>query len=559
MWTWRAAGARQPKGTVDAAVLPSGASVGDRMKADVEIDLDGHRVNSVTPIRAKGDDPSRLVILGSGRELPAVTTDMKGGLTGEDRRSSRLGRDGARRERTDGAGRGDRGARGSGPRSDRPERSSRPGGDRGARPGPDRGERAARADSPRGARPGSDRGERVARADSPGGDPPRGDRRPGGASAPNRPEGWKSTRPPRERTGAQSRPAPPKAKRLSPKRTHRDAVLAEVAPELRPVAEKVLRGGVAAVRAALDEQNAAARAAGAEEVKADGLLAVAEQLVPSLRVAEWWDRAEAALADVDEISLRDLRSVVAGSDAARDDETRALAASLREALARRLEAESKSWIAEVESSLGDGRVVRALRLSGRPPEPTTRLPAEMATRLSEVAGEALAPESTSDRWIAVLEAVVASPVRRTVQPQGLPTEGGPAVTRAATDAASRVPALAKLLGIPAGVPLPPPGRRAPVPPPRPAAAPAAPPSTTAEAPVVEPQEAAAQPVVVPSAPEPAEPFTDPQEAQVAVPETESEPEPEPATGTPVAEAETSGDDGDDAVLVQELGKAVDQG
>ena len=62
---------------------------------------------------------------------------------------------------------------------------------------------------------------------------------------------------------------------------------------------------------------------------AGGVVALAEELLPRLRVAEWLDRAEAALNDLDELDLRDLRSVVVASDdpaVARDESTRDMAA-----------------------------------------------------------------------------------------------------------------------------------------------------------------------------------------------------------------------------------------
>jgi hypothetical protein len=99
-------------------------------------------------------------------------------------------------------------------------------------------------------------------------------------------------------------------------------VLAELSPERKAVAEQILRGGIPAVRQAVEEQNAQAREVGGPEIKVDALLAVAEELLPALRAAEWRDRADAAVGIVDEISVRDLRSVVLGADTARDEEGR---------------------------------------------------------------------------------------------------------------------------------------------------------------------------------------------------------------------------------------------
>jgi len=365
------------------------------------------------------------------------------------------------------------------------------------------------------------------------------------------------------------------------------------------VAELVLRGGVPAVRQAVDEQNARAREAGEPQVRAGALVTLAEGLLPRLRAAEWRDRAEAAAGDVDEIGLRDLRAVVAGSDAAsRDDACRALLTTLREALERRIGLEQEAWLTEIRQSLAGGRVVRALRVSGRPPEPGVRFPAELAEELSRTAGAAMTPETTADRWVALLDAVVASPVRRTVAPQGLPSERAEDLERSLRLAAPRVPALQALLGGPLRPPAPrrpqPPGSdgrprpargdRPPRPPPRrrpapragaaasalPSAAPAkgptpempAPPAN-APAPESTPESVAAAspqpPAEAPAAEAP--PTGQPPSEQ---PPSEQPPTEQPPTGSAAVEnrglpadgedtgTERSGDDGDDAVLVEEL-------
>ena len=47
-WTWRAAGARQPKGTVDASLVPTGEKVGAILRADVEVGLEGMEILSLS-------------------------------------------------------------------------------------------------------------------------------------------------------------------------------------------------------------------------------------------------------------------------------------------------------------------------------------------------------------------------------------------------------------------------------------------------------------------------------------------------------------------------------
>ena len=50
-WTWRAAGAKQPKGVVGSDLLYPGAKVGDVVRADADFDIDGITVLSVIPPR----------------------------------------------------------------------------------------------------------------------------------------------------------------------------------------------------------------------------------------------------------------------------------------------------------------------------------------------------------------------------------------------------------------------------------------------------------------------------------------------------------------------------
>jgi hypothetical protein len=323
-----------------------------------------------------------------------------------------------------------------------------------------------------------------------------------------------------------------RAKRLHPARTHRDAVLTSLPEEQRPVAEQVLRGGIPAVRQAVEEHNAKARAAGEPEVRADALVGMAEDLQPALRAAEWRDRAEAALADVETVSLRDLRAVVAGSDAGRDDACRQLATSLREAFDRRSSAEREVWLGEIQKSLTENRVVRALRVSSRPPEPGVRFPPDLAHQLSEAASRAMGPDVAAERWTAVLDAVVSSPVRLSVRPEGLPKEPGQALTDAVRQATARVPGLENMLE-PGG----PPASPAPVPPPPPAP----------------PKAAAAPPGPVP--PPPVIPPAAPATPEAAPPTPEAAP-PTPEAGSPPPAS--SGDDRDDPVLVEELGQPLDQ-
>ena len=337
-------------------------------------------------------------------------------------------------------------------------------------------------------------------------------------------------------------PERPKPKRLKPGRTHRKAILDSLPDEQRAVAEQVLRGGVPAVREALKEQNEKLKAEGQPPIKSEGVVSLAEDLLPRLRVAEWLDRAEAALADLDELDLRDLRSVVAASGdsvVARDESTRELAEKLRDGLSVRQDKEHQEWLADIDAALGVGRVVRALRLSSRPPKAGVRFPTELGTRLAEAAGAALAGDAAPDRWGAVLEAVAYSPVRASVTPAGYPATVTDELTALVKPLAGQVPEIAKHFGIEP----PPPGARAPrqvrrpagprkpkpPPPPPPTTAKGDKPPAEAKAPVA--TEAGTQEAAVAEAP-----VTDEQPKDATPTETVPEPTEAVDTAAPTAEA-----------------------
>ncbi len=366
-WTWRAAGAKQPKGDLLGSLLYDGAKVGDVVKAEAEFHLDGIEITEVFAPKQKRERTDLLELKTRPlRDDELVTTQRVA-------RSERQG------DRKGGRGR----ARGRG--GDREDRRTR-GGERG------------------GPRPEADR-----------------------------------------------RPRP---KRLRPKRVHRDALLAEVTEEHRPIVEQVLKDGMPGVRAAIEKQNAEAKEAGKPEIDATPILAIAEKNLGKARLAEWRDRADAALADSEELDIRDLRSVVvAGTDVARDDESRALVDQIKSVLDARLESDHAAWLRDLDAAVSDGRVVRGLRLSSRPVKAGAPLPTEIASKLAEQASAALAPDVMQDRWATVLDALAFSPVRGAVTPVGVPPEPSEELLAEVRRLSDRIPAIATMFGIdPAQVP-----------------------------------------------------------------------------------------------------------
>ena len=403
-WTWRAAGAQKPKGVLSGSLLPSGAAVGAVLRAEAERELDGMTILSVTSPKGKSEKSGLLEMIASDKPFEAVTQQL------------------ARRERGDRGDRRDRGDRGDrGPRRDRPEGERGERRDRGPRPD---GERGPRPDGERRPRRDGDRPDRGARREG-------GDRRPRFEAPPELPQR-------------------PKAKRLKPGRAHRNGVLQELPEAQRAVAERALQGGIPAVRQAVNEQNTRLKAEGKEEIPAAGLLAIAEQLLPKLRVAEWLDRADAAVADLDELDLRDLRSVVAGADdpmVARDESTRELAGRLKEALVAKQEKELNLWFEDIDAAVGVGRAVRALKLSSQPPKAGVRFPTELAGRLAAAATAGLTADALPDRWVAVLEAAAFSPVRTQVLPTEKPTQVNDELLSTVKRLGPLLPQIAALFGV----------------------------------------------------------------------------------------------------------------
>jgi hypothetical protein len=237
---------------------------------------------------------------------------------------------------------------------------------------------------------------------------------------------------------------------------YRNALLATLDSAQLTIAEQLLRGGIPAVRQAIEEQNAQAKAEGRPAASEEAIMQIAEGLLPLTTLAAWKDRAHSAQVGGKETRLRDLRAVVAASrSVSLDEEGRTMSKALHETLDHRVKSLSDEWVKRITTALDENRVVDAFKLGSRSPEHSTRLPAEVATRLADTAGAAMTAESDPRAWMALLDAVVESPVRRIVKPQGIPAEAD--VEVAARNAAGQVPALAALLGL--RIPPPPPTRR----------------------------------------------------------------------------------------------------
>ncbi len=408
--TWRAAGAKLPKGVLSAALVPGGPVVGAVYRADVEQFMEGMEVLSVmAPKTASPLDPrkERIELIVSEKSTPDVTVTYA--------------------------------SKGRGPRRDSDERgeSRRDGAKRGARPGAKErsSERGPRPDHPSGDRPASERGPRPdrPRTERPRGDRPGGERRPG-----------------RERTGVPG--APPVTT------TFRNAFLATLSPEQLPVAEQLLRGGMPSVRTAVAEQNKNATAQGRPTIDPGTIDRIAEDLLPKTTLAMWKDRAAGALGAGKELRLRDLRAVVTSAKTTNlDDEARTQLKELQGALTTRLEILRTQWTERLDAAMKSNNVAEALRLVARPPDMSTRVSSETATALVALVSAALTADQNVATWTELVNLTVETSIRRNVKPQGIPADES--CRALAVKNAGAIPEFAKLLGM--KVPPPPPPTRAP--------------------------------------------------------------------------------------------------
>ena len=395
-WTWRAAGAREPRGAVDATLLPDGVSVGDLLRAETEQFMDGIEITAVLAPKEGSGKPDLLEILGSGRNEPDVITTL-----------AKKGR--------------------SGRREDRPRRD---GDSRGRRRDDKKGSSRRREGVERRGSSDKDRGGDF-KTSGKGGDRRRSRKGSGG-----------------DNRRSPAKVAAPRPKRLRPRRKPLKAALAVLPDEMSLIGQQLARGGIPRLRDAITAQNKAATEAGEPEIPVDLLLQLAERLQPNLRTADWHDRAEAALAGMAEVDLRDLRSVVVAADtAARTEETRELAEKLREGLVARVEHEHTEWMTEVRTTLDDGRIVRALRLSSRPPKAGSPLPAAELERLTEAANASLTSQISQDRWATIIDAVALSPVHLRVVPQGIPAEPAEELLEVVRRVSMSIPDVAASFGI----------------------------------------------------------------------------------------------------------------
>ena len=368
-WTWRAAGAREPRGLISDDMIPKGAGINSVFTAEVRSDMDGIAVLAVIETEDTRTAPETIEVLGTGKRSTGV--NFKGGGRGR------------------GKGRGDGfGSGGFGGDGDQSRQKQQ------------------------------------------------GGRRKG-----------------RSQGAGQDRPA-----RLRPARVHRKKWLASVPPEHAALAEQIASGrgipnerGEASEKVGGSENGRSPERDSAPEkdfASEKGNLAdkdVSAKLLSEYRMAEWQDRADLVLSNFEKIDLAEIRMLVADSDTcARTPETRSQAEVAKQKLAERTERQHGEWLADLATHLSEGRVLRALRVSGQPPKAGVPLPLDLVKWLTKAATDILTPEAQPDRWEITLQALAVSPVRRLVRPSQPPAVVSPDLTEAVQELSPRFPQIAAL-------------------------------------------------------------------------------------------------------------------
>lgn len=201
---------------------------------------------------------------------------------------------------------------------------------------------------------------------------------------------------------------------------------------------------------ALNRQNKAAQADGRDPIDVRPIMKITDSLVPGLAIAEWRDNADAAVAAADTVDLREMRKVIFAGDAfASDPAVVEQQTTLRSKLSARVEKDHSTWARELREALTEGRVVRALRQSGRPVKAGSPLSADLVEQLTTATNEALSPEEEPHRWTMVLEALAGSPIRRLIAPETKPDDADKddELLDTVERLAHRLPGIADLFGI----------------------------------------------------------------------------------------------------------------
>ena len=356
--TWRAAGAKLPKGSLATSLLPSGTTAGAEFRADVEQNMEGVEILAVLPVKSASPldlRGERITIVAKAPTGPdiQVTYASKGGKGRRD---------------------------GDGPRGRRDGDDARPRRD-------DKGSRGPRAGGPAGE--GADKGGRPAR-------PRTNDRR---GPRPERPVG-----PPLLTVHRNAFLAT-----LNPEQL-------PVAEQLLRGGLPAVRTAVAEQNKTATAQGRTTVNADAIDRIATDLLGKANLAMWKDRAAG----AQSAGRDLRLRDLRPV--VTSAKTVSLDEEARAMLKDLQAQLTAQIDVLSSEWLAKIATAIETKNALEALTLAARPPEFRMQVASESAAAIAALASESLNETLAPAQWIVLVQAAVASPMHRTIKPSGIPAD-----------------------------------------------------------------------------------------------------------------------------------------
>jgi len=356
--TWRAAGAKLPKGTLDAALIPGGPVVGTVYRADIDQFMERMEVIAVLPAKTASPlDPrkERIELIVADKKTPDVTVTYAPKGRGPRREGDRdRDRDGAR-----GAGRGPK--REGGP-SERPKREGA------------NGERGPKREGRAGARPG--RGER-----------------PSGPVAPPMATIYRNAF----------------LATLSPEQLPvAEQLLRGGMPSVRAAVAEQNKNAAAQGRPTIDPATI--------ERIAEDLLSKTNTAAWKDRAAGALSAGkELRLRDLRAV-------VTSAKTVTLDDEGRAQLKELQTSLTAKLEVLRTQWVEKLDAAVAANNIAEALRLIARPPDMSTRVSSETAAKVTGLVSEALRADQDVAVWNELVTLAVETSIRRNIKPVGIPAD-----------------------------------------------------------------------------------------------------------------------------------------
>jgi hypothetical protein len=223
---------------------------------------------------------------------------------------------------------------------------------------------------------------------------------------------------------------------------HKNALIESLALHEKPIAERLILGGIPAVRQAIAKQNENARRNNEPEVIEDKILSIAEELFPKIKSALWHDKLDAVFNNKNKVTPGDIRSVIAGAVITNKDDEQKVE-ELKTLLNERIEHMRQGWTSEILEAIKNNDALAALSKSAKAPDPSLRISAELAGSIADFVGNRLVEISDPQEWLELIKTAVNSPVRSLIKVSVVPD----AVKSEAIKLAGSIPSITHVLGI----------------------------------------------------------------------------------------------------------------